>query len=156
MMLCLCVCFLCVLTPRPKQQAKMAEYCRSIFGDALLMEPLEKYLVSTSDPQTHTVPLCMSSHAHSHSPVLSHFLTRAWCSMWYIMHMNAPKTIILDLFNHTCTNLGGGNTHILFCTHSLLFLCPLFLHLSYRVRHIDVPASTWQNLLSVIFLRLSL
>uniref|UniRef100_A0A3Q2QYB0 Phosphoinositide phospholipase C n=1 Tax=Fundulus heteroclitus TaxID=8078 RepID=A0A3Q2QYB0_FUNHE len=27
----------------PKQQAKMAEYCRSIFGDALLMEPLEKY-----------------------------------------------------------------------------------------------------------------
>ncbi|XP_039857993.1 1-phosphatidylinositol 4,5-bisphosphate phosphodiesterase beta-1-like [Simochromis diagramma] len=30
----------------PKQQAKMAEYCRSIFGDALLTEPLEKYLVS--------------------------------------------------------------------------------------------------------------
>ncbi|CAG01494.1 unnamed protein product, partial [Tetraodon nigroviridis] len=28
----------------PKQQAKMAEYCRSIFGDALLTEPLEKYL----------------------------------------------------------------------------------------------------------------
>uniref|UniRef100_A0AAR2L381 1-phosphatidylinositol 4,5-bisphosphate phosphodiesterase n=1 Tax=Pygocentrus nattereri TaxID=42514 RepID=A0AAR2L381_PYGNA len=27
----------------PKQQAKMAEYCRSIFGDALLTEPLEKY-----------------------------------------------------------------------------------------------------------------
>uniref|UniRef100_G1SSV4 Phosphoinositide phospholipase C n=1 Tax=Oryctolagus cuniculus TaxID=9986 RepID=G1SSV4_RABIT len=27
----------------PKQQAKMAEYCRLIFGDALLMEPLEKY-----------------------------------------------------------------------------------------------------------------
>ncbi|XP_066575107.1 1-phosphatidylinositol 4,5-bisphosphate phosphodiesterase beta-3 isoform X1 [Amia ocellicauda] len=26
-----------------KQQAKMAEYCRSIFGDALLIEPLEKY-----------------------------------------------------------------------------------------------------------------
>uniref|UniRef100_A0A8C3S3D5 1-phosphatidylinositol 4,5-bisphosphate phosphodiesterase n=1 Tax=Chelydra serpentina TaxID=8475 RepID=A0A8C3S3D5_CHESE len=26
-----------------KQQAKMAEYCRSIFGDALLIDPLEKY-----------------------------------------------------------------------------------------------------------------
>ncbi|KAG8564218.1 hypothetical protein GDO81_016371 [Engystomops pustulosus] len=26
-----------------KQQAKMAEYCRNIFGDALLIEPLEKY-----------------------------------------------------------------------------------------------------------------
>lgn len=33
--------------PSPKQQAKMAEYCRLIFGDALLMEPLEKYPVST-------------------------------------------------------------------------------------------------------------
>ncbi|XP_062407347.1 1-phosphatidylinositol 4,5-bisphosphate phosphodiesterase beta-1 [Sardina pilchardus] len=27
----------------PKQQAKMAEYCRSIFGEALLIDPLEKY-----------------------------------------------------------------------------------------------------------------
>ncbi|KAG8146804.1 putative Phosphoinositide phospholipase C protein [Naja naja] len=26
-----------------KQQAKMAEYCRSIFGDALLIDPFEKY-----------------------------------------------------------------------------------------------------------------
>ncbi|XP_020014648.1 1-phosphatidylinositol 4,5-bisphosphate phosphodiesterase beta-3 isoform X1 [Castor canadensis] len=26
-----------------KQQAKMAEYCRSIFGDALLIDPLDKY-----------------------------------------------------------------------------------------------------------------
>uniref|UniRef100_A0AAY4CIR5 Phosphoinositide phospholipase C n=1 Tax=Denticeps clupeoides TaxID=299321 RepID=A0AAY4CIR5_9TELE len=26
----------------PKQQAKMAEYCRTIFGDALLIDPLEK------------------------------------------------------------------------------------------------------------------
>ncbi len=31
---------------RAKQQAKMAEYCRSMFGDALLIEPLEKYPVS--------------------------------------------------------------------------------------------------------------
>ena len=44
---CLCLFFVCATTPRPKQQAKMAEYCRSIFGDALLTEPLEKYLVST-------------------------------------------------------------------------------------------------------------
>ncbi|KAM8986027.1 LOW QUALITY PROTEIN: 1-phosphatidylinositol 4,5-bisphosphate phosphodiesterase beta-3-like [Ara ararauna] len=28
-----------------KQQAKMAEYCRSIFGDALLIDPLDKYPV---------------------------------------------------------------------------------------------------------------
>uniref|UniRef100_A0A3P9JY46 1-phosphatidylinositol 4,5-bisphosphate phosphodiesterase n=1 Tax=Oryzias latipes TaxID=8090 RepID=A0A3P9JY46_ORYLA len=34
----------------PKQQAKMAEYCRSIFGDALLMEPLEKYQLEAGVP----------------------------------------------------------------------------------------------------------
>lgn len=33
---------------RPKQQAKMAEYCRTIFGDMLLTEPLEKFPVSGS------------------------------------------------------------------------------------------------------------
>ncbi|KAM9355316.1 1-phosphatidylinositol 4,5-bisphosphate phosphodiesterase beta-1 [Pholidichthys leucotaenia] len=34
----------------PKQQAKMAEYCRSIFGDALLTEPLEKYPLESIVP----------------------------------------------------------------------------------------------------------
>ncbi|CAN0408143.1 unnamed protein product [Lampetra planeri] len=34
----------------PKQQAKMAEYCRTIFGDALLMDPLEKYLLESGIP----------------------------------------------------------------------------------------------------------
>ncbi|KAL6486343.1 hypothetical protein MHYP_G00057350 [Metynnis hypsauchen] len=34
----------------PKQQAKMAEYCRSIFGDALLTEPLEKYSLDSGVP----------------------------------------------------------------------------------------------------------
>uniref|UniRef100_A0AAQ5XGJ0 1-phosphatidylinositol 4,5-bisphosphate phosphodiesterase n=1 Tax=Amphiprion ocellaris TaxID=80972 RepID=A0AAQ5XGJ0_AMPOC len=34
----------------PKQQAKMAEYCRSIFGDALLTEPLEKYQLESGVP----------------------------------------------------------------------------------------------------------
>ncbi|KAM6458737.1 1-phosphatidylinositol 4,5-bisphosphate phosphodiesterase beta-1 isoform 2-T2 [Liasis olivaceus] len=34
----------------PKQQAKMAEYCRLIFGDALLMEPLEKYPLERGTP----------------------------------------------------------------------------------------------------------
>ncbi|XP_035277609.1 1-phosphatidylinositol 4,5-bisphosphate phosphodiesterase beta-1 isoform X1 [Anguilla anguilla] len=34
----------------PKQQAKMAEYCRSIFGDALLIEPLEKYPLESGVP----------------------------------------------------------------------------------------------------------
>lgn len=33
------------LANRAKQQAKMAEYCRSIFGDALLIDPLDKYPV---------------------------------------------------------------------------------------------------------------
>ncbi|KTF73476.1 hypothetical protein cypCar_00049744, partial [Cyprinus carpio] len=34
----------------PKQQAKMAEYCRSIFGDALLTETLEKYPLESGVP----------------------------------------------------------------------------------------------------------
>ncbi|XP_078086490.1 1-phosphatidylinositol 4,5-bisphosphate phosphodiesterase beta-1 [Mustelus asterias] len=34
----------------PKQQAKMAEYCRAIFGDALLMEDLEKYPLESGVP----------------------------------------------------------------------------------------------------------
>ncbi|CAK6447437.1 unnamed protein product [Pipistrellus nathusii] len=34
----------------PKQQAKMAEYCRLIFGEALLMEPLEKYPLESGVP----------------------------------------------------------------------------------------------------------
>ncbi|NXH44231.1 PLCB2 phosphodiesterase, partial [Dicaeum eximium] len=34
----------------PKQQAKMAEYCRAIFGDMLLTEPLEKYPLKPGVP----------------------------------------------------------------------------------------------------------
>uniref|UniRef100_A0ACB8GFP0 1-phosphatidylinositol 4,5-bisphosphate phosphodiesterase beta-1 n=1 Tax=Sphaerodactylus townsendi TaxID=933632 RepID=A0ACB8GFP0_9SAUR len=34
----------------PKQQAKMAEYCRLIFGDTLMMEPLEKYPLERGVP----------------------------------------------------------------------------------------------------------
>ncbi|XP_037532121.1 1-phosphatidylinositol 4,5-bisphosphate phosphodiesterase beta-3 [Nematolebias whitei] len=34
----------------PKQQAKMAEYCKTIFGDALLVEPLEKYPLKKEQP----------------------------------------------------------------------------------------------------------
>ncbi|XP_020511009.1 1-phosphatidylinositol 4,5-bisphosphate phosphodiesterase beta-1 [Labrus bergylta] len=33
-----------------KQQAKMAEYCRSIFGEALLIDPLEKYPLESGVP----------------------------------------------------------------------------------------------------------
>ncbi|KAM8748212.1 1-phosphatidylinositol 4,5-bisphosphate phosphodiesterase beta-3 [Acanthopagrus schlegelii] len=33
-----------------KQQAKMAEYCRTIFGDALLIDPLEKYPLEPGQP----------------------------------------------------------------------------------------------------------
>ncbi|NWV29947.1 PLCB2 phosphodiesterase, partial [Origma solitaria] len=34
----------------PKQQAKMAEYCRTIFGEMLLTEPLEKYPLKPGVP----------------------------------------------------------------------------------------------------------
>ncbi|XP_023821579.1 1-phosphatidylinositol 4,5-bisphosphate phosphodiesterase beta-3 isoform X2 [Oryzias latipes] len=34
----------------PKHQAKMAEYCRTIFGDALLIDPLEKYPLVPGQP----------------------------------------------------------------------------------------------------------
>ncbi|NXD26932.1 PLCB2 phosphodiesterase, partial [Spelaeornis formosus] len=34
----------------PRQQAKMAEYCRTIFGDMLLTEPLEKYPLKPGVP----------------------------------------------------------------------------------------------------------
>ncbi|NWW88193.1 PLCB2 phosphodiesterase, partial [Rhynochetos jubatus] len=34
----------------PKQQAKMAEYCRTMFGDRLLTEPLEKYPLKPGVP----------------------------------------------------------------------------------------------------------
>ncbi|XP_072106106.1 1-phosphatidylinositol 4,5-bisphosphate phosphodiesterase beta-2-like [Mobula birostris] len=34
----------------PKQQAKMADYCRTIFGDMLLTEPLEKYPLKPGVP----------------------------------------------------------------------------------------------------------
>nr|XP_060616268.1 1-phosphatidylinositol 4,5-bisphosphate phosphodiesterase beta-2 [Anolis sagrei ordinatus] len=34
----------------PKQQAKMAEYCRNIFGDMLLTEPLEKFPLKPGIP----------------------------------------------------------------------------------------------------------
>lgn len=39
----------CTLLPanRPRQQAKMAEYCRSMFGETLLTDPLENFPVST-------------------------------------------------------------------------------------------------------------
>lgn len=33
---------------RVKQQEKMANYCKTIFGEALLTEPLDKYPVSTA------------------------------------------------------------------------------------------------------------
>uniref|UniRef100_A0A0S7EWU4 Phosphoinositide phospholipase C n=1 Tax=Poeciliopsis prolifica TaxID=188132 RepID=A0A0S7EWU4_9TELE len=33
-----------------KQQAKMAEYCRSIFGEALLIDPLDKYPLEAGVP----------------------------------------------------------------------------------------------------------
>uniref|UniRef100_A0A8C1PSJ2 Phosphoinositide phospholipase C n=1 Tax=Cyprinus carpio TaxID=7962 RepID=A0A8C1PSJ2_CYPCA len=41
----------------PKQQAKMAEYCRSIFGDALLTDPLEKYPLEAGVPLPSPVDL---------------------------------------------------------------------------------------------------
>lgn len=46
---------------RAKQQAKMAEYCRTIFGDALLIDPLEKYPVRLICSQ---IWLCIITPAH--------------------------------------------------------------------------------------------
>lgn len=53
----MCLLFWLELHPPPlyvgfslKQQAKMAEYCQSIFGEALLIDPLEKYPVSKKTP----------------------------------------------------------------------------------------------------------
>lgn len=46
---------------RAKQQAKMAEYCRTIFGDALLIDPLEKYPVRLTCSQ---IGLCIITPAH--------------------------------------------------------------------------------------------
>ncbi|KAI4808365.1 hypothetical protein KUCAC02_000429, partial [Chaenocephalus aceratus] len=40
----------CPLKTTAKQQAKMAEYCRTIFGDALLIDPLEKYPLDPGQP----------------------------------------------------------------------------------------------------------
>lgn len=51
--------FLSFLPFSPKQQAKMAEYCRLIFGDALLMDPLEKYPVMWLGVY-HITNVCMS------------------------------------------------------------------------------------------------
>uniref|UniRef100_A0A7N8YKX1 1-phosphatidylinositol 4,5-bisphosphate phosphodiesterase n=1 Tax=Mastacembelus armatus TaxID=205130 RepID=A0A7N8YKX1_9TELE len=39
-----------VLLLLAKQQAKMAEYCRTIFGDALLIDPLDKYPLVPGQP----------------------------------------------------------------------------------------------------------
>lgn len=55
----LSLCFSCLLSP--KQQAKMAEYCRSIFGDALLTEPLEKYAVSSQPYSSYNYRICIYS-----------------------------------------------------------------------------------------------
>ncbi|KTF92063.1 hypothetical protein cypCar_00039689 [Cyprinus carpio] len=44
------MCLTLLLCLSPKQQAKMAEYCRSIFGEALLTDPLEKYPLEAGVP----------------------------------------------------------------------------------------------------------
>lgn len=45
-----------------KQQAKMAEYCRSIFGEALLIDPLDKYPVRKCRTLFHAVILKVTLH----------------------------------------------------------------------------------------------
>ncbi len=58
-----------LLNGSPKQQAKMAEYCRSIFGDALLTETLEKYPVSVSVPDALVLCYQPASVLLTHSAV---------------------------------------------------------------------------------------
>ncbi|KAJ8387850.1 hypothetical protein AAFF_G00149990 [Aldrovandia affinis] len=56
----------------PKQQAKMAEYCRSIFGDAMLIEPLEKYPLESGmplpSPQELMGKILIKNKKKSHKP----------------------------------------------------------------------------------------
>ncbi|KAJ8288725.1 hypothetical protein COCON_G00013840 [Conger conger] len=56
----------------PKQQAKMAEYCQSIFGDALLIEPLEKYPLESGvplpSPQELMGKILIKNKKKSHKP----------------------------------------------------------------------------------------
>lgn len=58
---------------RAKQQAKMAEYCRTIFGDALLIDPLEKYPVSWPAVRSDSALLhtTWSVHVNSHQGLCS-------------------------------------------------------------------------------------
>ncbi|KAJ7991071.1 hypothetical protein DPEC_G00293430 [Dallia pectoralis] len=60
---------------RPKQQAKMAEYCRSIFGDALLIDPLEKYPLESGVPLPSPQELMgkiLIKNKKSHKPSSAH------------------------------------------------------------------------------------
>lgn len=59
----LCLLFCCV---RARQQAKMAEYCRTIFGSALLIDPLDKYPVRLT-PVTSSKKFLNSSRKVSNS-----------------------------------------------------------------------------------------
>uniref|UniRef100_A0A674DE19 Phosphoinositide phospholipase C n=1 Tax=Salmo trutta TaxID=8032 RepID=A0A674DE19_SALTR len=59
----------------PKQQAKMAEYCRSIFGDALLIDPLEKYPLESGVPLPSPQELIgkiLIKNKKSHKPSAAH------------------------------------------------------------------------------------
>uniref|UniRef100_A0A8C7SUG5 1-phosphatidylinositol 4,5-bisphosphate phosphodiesterase n=1 Tax=Oncorhynchus mykiss TaxID=8022 RepID=A0A8C7SUG5_ONCMY len=59
----------------PKQQAKMAEYCRSIFGDALLIDPLEKYPLESGVPLPSPQELMgkiLIKNKKSHKPSAAH------------------------------------------------------------------------------------
>lgn len=57
-----------------KQQAKMAEYCRSIFGDALLIDPLDKYPLESGVPLPSPLELMgkiVIKNKKSHKPAVA-------------------------------------------------------------------------------------
>uniref|UniRef100_A0A4W5QJW8 1-phosphatidylinositol 4,5-bisphosphate phosphodiesterase n=1 Tax=Hucho hucho TaxID=62062 RepID=A0A4W5QJW8_9TELE len=63
----------------PKQQAKMAEYCRSIFGDALLIDPLDKYPLESGVPLPSPHELIgkiLIKNKKSHKPSAAHGIKR--------------------------------------------------------------------------------
>lgn len=41
----------------------MAEYCRTIFGEALLIDPLDKYPVRQAEKQAEMIEMCVEQSA---------------------------------------------------------------------------------------------
>lgn len=76
-----------LLIHRAKQQAKMAEYCRTIFGDALLIDPLEKNPVRLTPhaPLTWEIFTDARMHTCTHTEQTFPFKFSLWSSLFPTM-----------------------------------------------------------------------